>query len=96
MSRYTFRGSNSTIFCYVSLLNEAQLLKERICSPWSKFFSLRVGAIWKDYTVNGAYRKTQKLFPMVKIANKKMKVYPLTLKLVSSRFIMNMSPGQEI
>ena len=38
---YAFRGSNSAVFIFVFLINLGQLLKERICSIWSKFFSLR-------------------------------------------------------
>ena len=44
---YTFRGSNSFIFIFASHLNGGQLLKKRICSPRSKFFSLRVDPVLK-------------------------------------------------
>ena len=37
---YTFSGSNSVIFIYVSLLKRCLPSKERICSSWSKFFPL--------------------------------------------------------
>ena len=54
MPGYTFRENNSTIFCFASLLNWGELLKERICSTRSKFFHLKVGpslegvATWKS------------------------------------------------
>ena len=44
MQRYSNRGSSCAIF---PLLNGDQLLKERICSLWSKFFPLRVDPILK-------------------------------------------------
>ena len=37
---YTFRGSNSVIFIIASHNNWGHLIKERICSHWSKFFPL--------------------------------------------------------
>ena len=42
---YTFRGSNSVIFIFASHMNWGHLIKERICSRWSKFFPLRVDPI---------------------------------------------------
>ena len=39
---YIFRGRNSAIFIFSSLINIGQLLKEIICSSRSKFFPLRV------------------------------------------------------
>ena len=35
---YTFRGSNSVIYIFASLLKRSLLFKERICSKRSKFF----------------------------------------------------------
>ena len=37
---YTFRGSNSVSFIIASHINWGHLIKERICSHWSKFFPL--------------------------------------------------------
>ena len=45
VNRYIFRGSKS-IFIFASLTSGGLLLKERICSPRSKFFSIRI-----DFTV---------------------------------------------
>ena len=42
MNEYTFRGSIFAIANFAYFLNRSQLLKERICSSWSKFFPLRV------------------------------------------------------
>ena len=43
MDDYTFRGSNSTVFIFPSLLKKKdQLLKKRIYSSRSKFCHLRV------------------------------------------------------
>ena len=39
---YTFRGSNSLLFIGAPHINWGHLIKERICSHWSKFFCLRV------------------------------------------------------
>ena len=41
---YSFRGSNSAIFNFASLLNCSQLLQERICSIRSKFFHIRIAS----------------------------------------------------
>ena len=38
---YTFRKSNSVVFIIAYHINGGHLIKERICSCWSKFFSLR-------------------------------------------------------
>ena len=39
---YTSRGSNSVIFIVISHMNLGHLIKEIICSCWSKFIPLRV------------------------------------------------------
>ena len=44
---FTFRGSNSAIFIFASLLHKGKLLEKRICSSRSKFFPLRVDPFWK-------------------------------------------------
>ena len=41
---YTLR-ENTSIYYFASLLSDSQVLKERICSLWSKFFRLRVDPI---------------------------------------------------
>ena len=51
LNGYTFRGSNSAIFIFASILNGSQLLKERICSTWSKFFLLKVDPLWKAFFI---------------------------------------------
>ena len=40
---FTFKISDLALIA--SLLNECQLLKKRICSSWSKFFSLREDSV---------------------------------------------------
>ena len=45
--RLTFRGYNSVILIFASLLNRGQLLKEGICSYRSKFLSLRADLIFE-------------------------------------------------
>ena len=40
---YTFRGSNSVIFSFTSLLKWGQSLKERVCFSGSNFYPLKVG-----------------------------------------------------
>ena len=42
---YTFRGSNSVIFIVASHINWGHIIKERLCSHWSKFIPLRVDPI---------------------------------------------------
>ena len=39
---YTYRESQFVVYMFVSLLVRGQLIKEIICSFWSKFFLLRV------------------------------------------------------
>ena len=39
---FSFRGGNSVIYKFPSLFKRGLLLKERICSSWSKFFPLIV------------------------------------------------------
>ena len=63
----TFKGSNSSSFIFVSLIIRGQLLKERICSSRSKFFSLRVYPFWLGYIVQRRKQEVQKLFPFVEI-----------------------------
>ena len=74
MNGYTFKGSNCYIFIFASLLNTGQLLKERICSPRSKFFPLRVDHILEGLgrasSSREAEKKSQKLFPFVEMAEK--------------------------
>ena len=45
VNRYTFRGNNSIIFIAASHINWGHLIKERICSHWSKFILLRENPI---------------------------------------------------
>ena len=40
------QGKQSAIFVFDSILIGGELLKTRICSCWSKFFSLRVEPFW--------------------------------------------------
>ena len=42
---FTFRGKHCVIFILPPLSMGGQLLKERICSYWSKFFPVRLDAI---------------------------------------------------
>ena len=79
MNGYTFRGSNSVIFIVASHINWGHLLKERICSHWSKFFPLRVDPILER--LHPACKQTGSLkncLPL-KTCRKKMEVYPYTL-----------------
>ena len=41
---YIFRGSNSVILIFASVLNKSELLKERICSHVSTLLPLRVNS----------------------------------------------------
>ena len=68
VNRYTYRGSNSFIFIFVSHLTWGQFLKKGICSHRSKFFPLRV-----DPTLKGLHcpekraGSHKKLSPFVKM-----------------------------
>ena len=39
VNEYVFRGSNSAIFIFASLYHGGPFLRDRICSPRSKFYS---------------------------------------------------------
>ena len=68
VNRYIFIGCSSASFIFVSL---DQLLKERICSFWSKFFLLRVDPTLERLCCQVKQtRKSQKLFPIVEMAEK--------------------------
>ena len=88
---YTFRGSNSFIlFFFASHLFRGQHLKERICSPRSKFFPLRVDPILKGLHCPGKQTGSHKSRLPLQKWRKKMEVYPYTLTTTGadgSRFI---------
>ena len=70
MNEYTFRGSNSAFVIFASLISGGQLLKERICSYEQILFlsvDPRNGRVLPSREAN---RKSQKLFPFVKIGSK--------------------------
>ena len=69
-----FRGSNSAIFHFPS--QSDQLLKERICSPWSKFFALRIDSILEGFYYPEKQTEVITLYTSVR---KNMAVYPFTL-----------------
>ena len=51
LNGYTLRGSDFAVFIFApppSFLQRGQLIKKRICSYWSKFFSLGVDPFWKS------------------------------------------------
>ena len=50
---YIIRESNSSIIIFASILNGDLLLKDRICSSRSKFFSLKVDLILKWFCSQG-------------------------------------------
>ena len=62
------RGSNSTIFIFAFLLNGDQLLKNRICSSRSKFFSLKVDPFLKGVIAQGCKQEVTKVASLEKIA----------------------------
>ena len=45
--------------CFLSSQKD-QLLKERICSSWSKFFPLRVVPFWMGFVAQGSKQKGTK------------------------------------
>ena len=72
-------GSNSAIIIFASLLNRDQLLRERICSWWSKFFPLRVDPIFKGLHCpekqKGNFKSNSPLYKW----QKNTEIYPCTL-----------------
>ena len=66
MDGYTFRGSNPFRGSYL-IRGQVQLLKGIICCPRSKFFPLRVDYFERAALSGKADRKSQKLFPFVKM-----------------------------
>ena len=75
---YAFRGNNSSIFIFASLLNGGQLLKKRICSCRSKFFPSRVDPFWMGYFSQESKQEITKVVALYKIAEK-MEVYSFTI-----------------
>ena len=72
---YTFRGSDSAISIFASLLNIGQLLKERICFCRSKFFPLRVDPITHWFNSPGKQEGSYlSSFPVIKQQKKNVKV----------------------
>ena len=59
---YTFRENNSAIFKFAYLFKRGPLLKKRICSIRSKFFSLRVDSLFEGFVAKTS-RKSEKLSP---------------------------------
>ena len=56
---------------FMSILSGGSLLKERLCSTWSKSFRLRVGPNFEGiHPRKEAARMSQKLFPFVKMVKK--------------------------
>ena len=70
-TRHNFCDFLFTSLDYLALLKWVQLLKERICSKWSKFFPLKVDPNYKGI------KKKAKLLPL--------KAYPFTLCVISQR-----------
>ena len=57
--------NNSALFIFTSLLNMGQLLKERICSSRSKFFSLRIDPLQQGFATLENKKKDIKLLLFV-------------------------------
>ena len=66
VNRYILGGITSFLFIFVFHLIRYQLLKERICSQGSKFFKSRP-YFERAALSRKANRKSQKLFPFVKM-----------------------------
>ena len=58
------------VFIFASHLIRGQLLKKRICSPWSKLFPLRVDPILKGLHFPGKQTELKKLSPFLNMAEK--------------------------
>ena len=82
---YIFRGSNSVIYNFPSLLKRGLLSKERICSHRSKFFPLRVDPFLGRLRPAGKQTGSHENCLPLKTWRKKMEVYSYTLRQVFSR-----------
>ena len=73
-----YTGESTTIFNSASLLNEVQLLKDRICSPRSKFYSFRVDPLLEGVCLLGK----EAVKKVVSLSKNwwDNKVYPYTLR----------------
>ena len=69
---YTFRESISAIFVFASFLYRGQLLKEIICSLWSKFFPLKVDLILGELRCPGRQTVSHKSYSPLKRAENMM------------------------
>ena len=63
-------GEVTVIYIFASLLKSGLLSKDCICSSWSKFFPLRVNPNLEAMSAKEVNRKSLKLFPFVKMAEK--------------------------
>ena len=72
LTRYPFRGSNATNSCLPPFSKGGQLIKERICSSRSKFFTLRVDPISESLLRSRREKVilSQKVFAFVKMTGK--------------------------
>ena len=61
-----FQENSSVNYIFSFLFNKTQLLKERVCSSWSKFFPLRVDSILDGHSCPGAQIGSHKSFSFVK------------------------------
>ena len=85
MNDYNFRANNSAIFIFVSPLNRGQLLQERICSSWSKFFLLRVDPFLEPFHHPRIQTGVTKVVSLSKMAEKYVGI-PIHLDLNSIVF----------
>ena len=88
MYGYTYRGSNSVIFFFffsmgvnsyrknLLLSEKGELLKERICSSRSKFFSLRVDSFLERFCYPGKQARSHEVISFAKM----VEGYPYILK----------------
>ena len=78
VNRYTFRGGNSVICTVASQMNWVHLIKKRICSRRSKFFSLRVDPFLGRLRPPGKQTGSHENCLPLKTWRKKIEVYPYT------------------
>ena len=92
MNLYTFRGCNSVIFSFSSILNWDLLFTDRICSCRSKFCLLRVDLIFEAFLSLGKQAGSHKTCgPLEKKGLKNMALYTLTTICISCKicYIVN-------
>ena len=61
MNEYTFMGSNSVVFIFVSLVNESQLLRKEFAPVGANSFFKELTPFWKSYALQESKQGVKKV-----------------------------------